>query len=328
MSAIASRLRSLVVLLAVLFLCIGCTSAPALNDNPWELLSLPTESNLLDLDFTGGGQRGWLVGSQTTLLETHDGGSTWQPRDIEWPDENARFSTVSFSGAEGWIVGQPSVLLHTKDGGDAWEQVPLSERLPGQPTRIYALGPDSAEMVTDVGAIYRTDNGGQTWKATVQEAVGLFRNIERSSDGQYVAVSSRGNFYSTWHPGEDSWHPYNRESSRRVQNMGFSPQGNLWMLARGGQLQFSDATEESWHDPIFPQQRSSWGLLDLAYRTPNELWVAGGGGSLLASFDGGQTWQQDRGVEDVPSNFLRIKFFGDDRGFVIGQRGVLLRYRG
>ncbi len=328
MRAIVSHLKSIVAVLAAFVLCVGCTQVPALDENPWQVLSLPTESNLIDLDFTDDPQHGWLVGTQKTLLETADGGQTWQPREVELPDDNTRFSAVSFSGAEGWIVGQPSILLHTENGGDSWEQVPLSEKLPGQPTRIYALGPDSAEMVTDVGAIYRTENDGQTWKATVQDALGVFRNISRSPEGGYIAVSSRGNFYSIWQPGEDSWQPHNRESSRRVQNMGFAPDGEFWMLARGGQLQFGNATEETWNDALFPQKRSSWGLLDLAYRTPEEVWVAGGGGSLLASFDGGQTWKQDRDIEDVPSNFYRIKFFGDERGFVIGQRGTLLRYRG
>ncbi|MEO0760192.1 MAG: YCF48-related protein, partial [Cyanobacteria bacterium J06648_16] len=49
-------------------------------------------------------------------------------------------------------------------------------------------------------------------------------------------------------------------------------------------------------------------------------------GNLLMSDDGGETWMKDKGVENVPTNFYRIKFLGKERGYILGQRGYLLRY--
>jgi photosystem II stability/assembly factor-like uncharacterized protein len=46
---------------------------------------------------------------------------------------------------------------------------------------------------------------------------GSFSNIARSSSGEYVAVSSRGNFYMTWAPGQTYWQPHNRPVARRLQ---------------------------------------------------------------------------------------------------------------
>ncbi|HCF30553.1 MAG TPA: photosystem II assembly protein, partial [Cyanobacteria bacterium UBA11049] len=220
-------------------------------------------------------------------------------------------------------------LLHTTDGGQSWLRVPLSEKLPGSPRIITALAPQSAEMATNIGAIYQTTDGGSTWKAMVQESLGVLRNISRSPDGRYVAVSSRGNFYSTWKPGQAAWEQHNRTSSRRLQNMGFGEDGKLWLLARGGLLQFNDNPDEpeNWEDPINPEFSTSWGLLDVAYRTPEEIWVAGGSGNLLCSFDGGQTWEKDRAVENVPSNLYRIVFVTPEQGFILGQRGTLLKYQ-
>jgi photosystem II stability/assembly factor-like uncharacterized protein len=153
------------------------------------------------------------------------------------------------------------------------------------------------------------------------------RNLERSADGKYVAVSAKGSFYSTWEPGQDAWIPHNRNSSRRVENMGFANNGQLWLLARGGQIQFSDETKpDEWQKAQYPELSTSWGLLDLAYRTPNEIWIGGGSGNLLRSGDGGKTWEKDRAVEEVAANLYKIVFLEPDRGFIIGDRGVLLKY--
>jgi photosystem II stability/assembly factor-like uncharacterized protein len=329
MQLILRTLKQILTLLAVLLICTACSSSPpSLSFNPWQLVPVPTDSTLLDIAFSSP-NHGWLVGTHSNLLETFDGGKTWQPRSLALDDQNYRFTSVSFSGQEGWITGKPSILLHTTDAGRSWSRIPLSTKLPGVPNTVIALGPQSAEMTTDIGAIYRTQDAGRTWKAMVQEAVGVVRNIARSENGRYVAVSARGNFYSTWEPGQTAWKPDNRNSSRRIQSMGFGQNGQLWMLNRGGQLQFSDPEQpDHWAEAMNPQSGVSIGLLDLAYRTDQEIWVAGGSGNLLCSFDGGKTWKKDRAVEDIPSNFYKISFITPEQGFIIGQKGTLLRYKG
>jgi photosystem II stability/assembly factor-like uncharacterized protein len=322
------KLKQILILIAVSLFCISCSKVPSTSYNPWTLISLDTESSFADVAFTDDPNRGWLVGSQAALFETTDGGKTWQEKKLDLGEEKASFNSVSFSGQEGWITGKPAILLHTEDGGTSWSRIPLSDKLPGAPYSVVALGAKTAEMVTDLGAIYKTTNSGRTWQALVEGAVGVARTISRSSDGKYVAVSARGNFYSTWEPGQTEWTPHNRTSSRRLQTMGYSNDGRLWLLARGGQIQFANPenSEEEWGEVIYPEFSTSWGLLDLASRDPEELWVAGGSGNLLVSFDNGKTWQKDREIENTPSNFYKIVFIDPEKGFILGQKGVLLRY--
>lgn len=323
------------MLIAIAILTVGCTKffLPSLGANPWQTIALETDSTFSDVAFTKDANHGWLVGSRSTLFETNDAGKTWEQKVLELGDQRYTFTSVSFNDNEGWVSGLPSVLLHTTDGGKSWANVPLSAQLPGGPLMVTALGQGTVEMATDVGAIYRTEDSGRNWTALVQAAVGVVRNMTRSADGRYVAVSSRGNFYSTWEPGQASWQPHNRENSKRLQNMGFTSDGNLWLIARGGQMQFSqpdnapDAIKyETWGEPLRPEIGSSWGFLDVGYRNDDELWVSGGSGTLLMSPDGGETWLKDDEAGDVPSNLYRIKFFGKNQGFVLGQRGYLLRY--
>ncbi|MGK7886056.1 MAG: photosynthesis system II assembly factor Ycf48, partial [Crocosphaera sp.] len=246
------KLKQFVILIAISLFCISCSKVPSTLDNPWKSLSLKTDVTFADIAFTDDPDHGWLVGTKAALFETKDGGDSWEERKLELGEEKVSFSGVSFNGEEGWITGKPAILLHTEDGGENWSRIPLSEKLPGAPDGVIALAPETAEMVTNLGAIYKTDNGGKTWNALVEGAVGVARNIERSADGRYVAVSARGNFYSTWEPGQSEWTPHNRNSSRRLQSMGYSEEGGLWLLARGGQLQFTSPEDlEDWQDVVY-----------------------------------------------------------------------------
>jgi photosystem II stability/assembly factor-like uncharacterized protein len=322
--------KTIATLCLLVFLTTGCANAflPALAPSPWQSVQLPTQSTLLDVSFTETDpNHGWVVGTDATLMETLDGGTTWAPKALALGEQKYRFSSIDFSGDEGWVAGQPALLLHTKDAGQSWEQIPLSEKLPGAPQTIIATGVQEAEMTTDVGAIYRTTDAGRNWKALVNDAFGVVRSLDRSVDGKYLAVSARGNFFSIWSPGTEEWQPYNRNSSRRLQNMGFAPDGRLWMIARGGQLQFTATQDpEDWLKPRLPESSNSWGFLDMAFRNNQEIWAIGGSGTLIGSYDNGETWQRDADAESLPANLSRIRFFGQDRGYIIGQRGILLRY--
>eukprot|EP00899_Mesostigma_viride_P010125 jgi/Mesvir1/19113/Mv12856-RA.2 len=302
---------------------------------------------------------GFIVGTRQTLLETVDGGLTWEVRNISGQaqsddddDEgggiNYRYNSISFSGKEGWIVGKPAILFHTVDEGKTWERIPLSAKLPGNPVTVYALNDKGgAEMTTDQGALYVTSNAAYTWKAAVEETVsatlnrtvssgisgasyytGSFSTINRREDGTYVGISSRGNFYMTWEPGQPFWYPHNRNAARRIQSMGFRRDGGLWLLTRGGGLFFGqglDVTGDIDFDEVRLGSRG-FGVLDLGYRTDSELWAAGGSGTLLVSFDGGKTWKRDKTVDEVAANLYAVRFYNEKLGFILGNNGVLLRY--
>ena len=103
----------------------------------WTLVDLPLEPGviLLDIAFVDD-KHGFLLGTRQTILETFDGGKTWDFKAIPAAadeDVNYRFNSVSFKGKEGWIVGKPAILLHTVDGGDTWERVASPRASPARP---------------------------------------------------------------------------------------------------------------------------------------------------------------------------------------------------
>ncbi|MFN9988632.1 MAG: photosynthesis system II assembly factor Ycf48 [Cyanobacteriota bacterium] len=328
---LASSVFSLLMALAVGLALPGCvaTGLPIASTSPWQAVPLATKANPLDVAFTDR-QHGFLVGSNRLIMETNDGGATWEERSLSLPEEeNFRLISLDFNGKEGWIVGQPGLLLHSTDNGSNWNRLFLDTKLPGEPYLITALGANTAELATNVGAIYRTQDGGKSWQALVGDAAGAVRDLRRSPDGRYVSVSSLGNFFATWQPGQPAWQVHQRVSSQRLQAMGFQPDGHLWMVTRGAQLRFNNdpANVEDWGPAIIPIT-NGYGYLDLALDPKGGLWTGGGSGTLLSSADGGTTWTKDPEGAKQPTNFTRIAMLPDGKAFVLGERGSLLRWVG
>ena len=328
MSRILSSAVNLLLVLVLGVSLSGCvtTHLPTASSSPWQSQDLDTQANPLDIAFTDS-QHGFLVGSNRMIRETNDGGRHWNERSLDLPDEeNFRLISIDFNGDEGWIAGQPGLLMHTDDGGQNWPRLFLDTKLPGEPYLITALGRHAAELATNVGAVYETHDDGGSWEAKVTDAAGAVRDLRRSNDGSYVSVSSLGNFYATWQPGDAVWQVHQRVSSQRLQSIGFQPDGNLWMVARGAQIRLNDepGNLESWTKAIIPIT-NGYGYMDMAWDDNGAIWAGGGNGTLLVSRDGGDSWEIDPVGDRQPSNFTRLLFDGE-HAFVLGERGNLLRW--
>ncbi len=336
MKPLFSSLLNLVLILSLGLGLGGCvtTRLPVATSSPWQKVDLETQANPLDLGFVDK-DRGFLIGTNRLILETDDGGATWEERNLDLPsDENFRLISIDFQGNEGWIAGQPGLVMHSSDAGKNWTRLLLGNKLPGDPYLITTAGRDSAELATTAGAVYLTKDGGATWEGKVSDASGGVRDLRRGGDGRYVSVSSLGNFFATLNPGDDAWEPHQRASSKRVQSLGFKPDGELWMLSRGAEIRFNDQPGEieSWSKPIIPIT-NGYNYLDLAWDPNGNIWAAGGNGTLLVSEDAGKTWKVDPVGDQQPSNLIRILFDQKNdndqvRAFVLGERGNLLRWVG
>ncbi|XP_073102651.1 photosystem II stability/assembly factor HCF136, chloroplastic isoform X2 [Elaeis guineensis] len=87
---------------------------------------------------------------------------------------------------------------------------------------------------------------------------GTFNTVNCSPYGNYVAFSSRGNFYLTWEAGQPYWQPHNRAVARRIQYMGWRVDGGLWLLVHGGGLYLSKCTRVCLRGDLLYVQISSF----------------------------------------------------------------------
>ena len=333
-----SRIKNFLLIGFLCFFLSSCstTGVKTADNSPWDTIQFEKQFNTLDIDFIDD-NHGFLVGSNRLIMETTDGGKTWEERSLELAsEENFRLLDIDFKGEEGWLLGQPSLVMHTYDGGKNWTRLSLGNKLPGQPFLITTIDRDKAELATTAGAIYSTSNSGESWEAKVVDASGSggVRDLRRTSEGDYVSVSSLGNFFSTLDRNSDTWIAHQRASSKRVQSIGFNPSGSLWMLSRGAEIRFNDNTEdlESWSKPIIPIL-NGYNYLDMGWDPNGDIWAGGGNGTLIVSKDDGQTWNSDPTASSLPTNYIKIVFINKDdlkeaKGFILGERGYILRWKG
>ena len=226
--------------------------------------------------------------------------------------------------------------MHTLDAGKNWTRLSLGNKLPGQPFLITTVDAGVAELATTAGAIYETSDSGESWNAKVVDASGSggVRDLRRTNKGDYVSVSSLGNFFSTLEKDSDAWIAHQRASSKRVQSIGFNPEGSLWMLSRGAEIRFNEDTKdlENWSKPIIPIL-NGYNYLDMGWDPNGDIWAGGGNGTLIVSKDQGETWNSDPLASALPTNYIKIVFLDKEsldnqKGFILGERGYILKWNG
>jgi len=305
------------------------------DSSPWKTIQFEDQANALDVDFIDD-NHGFLVGSNRLIMESTDGGESWEKRSLDISaEENFRLLDIDFKGSEGWLIGQPSLVMHTVDEGKNWTRLSLG-KLPGQPFLVTTIDKGVAQLATTSAAIYETSNSGETWEAKVSDPSeqGGIRDLRRPSSGDYVSVSSLGNFFSTLDSDSNTWVAHQRASSKRVQSIGFNPEGSLWMLSRGAEIRFNEDPNnlESWSKPIIPIL-NGYNYLDMGWDPNGGIWAGGGNGTLIVSKDQGETWKADPIASALPTNYIKIVFLDKEsldnqKGFILGERGYILKWNG
>ena len=71
----------------------------------------------------------------------------------------------------------------------------------------------------------------------------------------------------------------------------------------------------------------------MAWDPDGNIWAGGGNGTLISSNDSGKTWMADPIASNLPTNYIKILFIdkeniGQTKGFILGERGYILKWNG
>jgi len=257
----------------------------------WNKASLITKDSLIDVYFADSAN-GWLLAERdlfklksdersSYLLNTNDGGITWQPIFLNTADTNARFTRMLFSDRQrGWVFGETGNIFATSDGGAHWmPQRSASKHLllggafanndrglivgagatilqsdDGTVWRLSALYNDqsarlnavtlvgnSAWAVGNAGQILATNNGGRSWFRQRSNVTADLRDVRFIDAREGWAAGAEGTLLHT-SDGGLHWVAESIERARGLERLFIIDRNHIWAVGFGGTiLRFGDS---------------------------------------------------------------------------------------
>lgn len=270
--------------------------------------------------------RGFAGGPSSTLWVTEDAGRTWLPqpiddvvratiRDVEFADEMNGFAIGAFFTGLVW---------KTSDGGRTWTRRsvnvvpfsvdfvdPLNGWVAGLPSPFGTGGP-----------IARTTDGGATWRVQASDLQAEIRSIKFVDKYHGVAAGRNGLVLFT----SDGGTTWVRKSLPAAHAGAYLMAADL---VAGGTtatvsgfdsvvLRTSDGGD-SWVAQRVPAGRTYYSV---RFTSALRGWLVGSGGSILWTFDGGETWLPfDSSPNAVSGTFHDVFALDRDSIWTIGNDG-------
>lgn len=276
-------------------------------------------------------QTGWIVGDLGTVLKTTDGGATWTAQNSGTSVNLREVHVIDANNV--WAVGASATIIKTTNGGATWTTIPASTN--GGVSNfwtVYASSPNNVKVSGTGASNFRfTNDGGSTWAgpssgyttgtggntlemkfldATTGWAVGIFRDIRKTTDGGASWIQQFSNFgdqdlyavdfvdtQNGWVGGQNlilyrttnggaNWSRLTSPSSTRWQGIDFIDATTGWIVGTSG------AIAKSTDGSSFVSQASNTtnGLNDVLFFDANNGWVVGDAGTIRKTTDGGATW--------------------------------------
>jgi photosystem II stability/assembly factor-like uncharacterized protein len=212
---------------------------------------------------------------------------------------------------EGWAVGTFKGVRHTTDGGLTWSAArfgpPLGSNdicfVDSQHGWIVGQGNNSWDWMTNCGYIWATDDGGATWQQQLyQEGARTGLTAVWFSDTQNGWATGLGGLLLHTTDGGATWN--------QVENLPPESETDLFAMAwptpdagfiltdaidtGDGPHQYLLSTIDggaTWLANAITSDRPSTSIWHLAFADQDHGYVCGWGGAVLATGDGGETWE-------------------------------------
>ncbi len=260
----------------------------------WEVQSSGTKEALFRVGFVNP-EKGWISGSYGTILRTRDGGGSWEVQGT--PTTEHLFGLNFLNESIGWAVGSRGTVLYTDNGGLAWVDRSIGEDV--ILNDVGFINRREGWVVGEFGRIYHTVDGGQSWVKQKSPIEVSFISGENRNLFRLLFIRSEGDgkgLMNSWAFGLDGVILKTRE-------------GEQWEVVHKNGSSNSVATVHHLFDAVIFRGRK---------------WAVGERGTAVFAGVRDEGWVPV-GLDMPPVSLNGIAFGLDGLGFIVGNRGVVLR---
>ncbi|MEA2030273.1 MAG: YCF48-related protein [candidate division Zixibacteria bacterium] len=236
---------------------------------------------------------GWAVGDSGTILNTTDAGQSWTAQAVGGLNDNllkVRFDDIS----NGWVVGANGTILSTSDGGNTWVEQTSDVNFD-----LYDIAhPTSSDEFWAVGslALLKSTDGCTTWEKHSSETIPTpsLMDITFVNDSLGFAVGYAAILRTT--DGGDSWEYRRRDPEYSV---------------------------DKWYTNV-KFLNDDTGYCFGQYR------ITPGNGLILKTVDGGDTWEKQVFMDELPEAVsIEDMFFLDNNNcWIVAGKKILKSING
>jgi len=199
----------------------------------WKQARVPTRA-LLTAVHMHDDKTGWAVGHDAVILRTDDGGDNWRLVHRA-PEEERPLLDVWFRDkGTGFAVGAYGYFLTTRDGGKTWASRAISKD-DFHLNEIVPAGPERLFMAAEAGVVYRSDDGGNTWRELPSPYTGSWYGALVLEGDRILLHGLRGHLFRSENGGE-SWTRVATGTTATLTNAVRLPDGRVLITGLEGIL--------------------------------------------------------------------------------------------
>jgi len=225
----------------------------------WQQSKVPVQSTLTSVFFLNA-KHGWAVGHDATILNSVDGGLTWQIQQYK-PDLEKPLLDITFKNdKEGVAIGAYGLFFRTHDGGKTWNNEFHEEFL--LPDDVEYLAELKAEdedayideissilphfnriivdgrtlyMVGEIGLIAKSNDFGLNWQSFDEIYQGSFFDMARTDQGNLLVVGLRGHVFRSLKNGTP-WQARSTNTTALLNDIVLGENNRIFLLGNNGTL--------------------------------------------------------------------------------------------